>query len=638
MRTFILKTPFCSFQRGQLTAVERSRISVSTTSSVTSTTTMSAASTKTTAVAVSASTAAMAASMPQVEIPDEKDTRFSVLSYEQVKRLSDLMSGNISIHGRGNFPTIEVKLCDLVQVVKKRLEEDGVKVREIRLNGSGASSVLASSDSDPIAYNDLDLIFSVDLSTGKAYDRVKCAVLESLMHLLPEGVSRKRMSTCSLKEAYVSKMVKVNDSDRWSLITLGNNRTKSVELKFVDSMRRQYEFSVDSFHILLDTLFLFYECASATPIGDNFYPTVVAESMYGDYHSALYHLHKKLIATKNPEEIRGGGLLKYCNLLCKAFQPARPDEVKNMERYMCSRFFIDFSDVRQQQAKLENYLYNHFQCSEDRLKHEYLMILYQVVDESTVCLMGHERRLTLSLIEDLAFQIYCPPPEAGYYHPYHTMQPYEQHQQYMIPITPSTSATSTPNGSNPGSSAASTNGDDLSLLSPMSMSSDSGSSTSSSSSSTASNSGYTTPQKPATPGPVATTTTTVPLVQQAPPPPQQQQQQQLVPVSSSSTTPNNLIPTYEIVTSCQPAVVYSNGYYYTSFVPPNNSTVSISSGTTTLVSTCSSCSCQNPQGNMVCPGPVAAPHHPVSQWSVPPPPIQQQQQQQHKIKSVKQCR
>ena len=130
-------------------------------------------------------------------------------------------------------------------------------------------------------------------------------------------------------------------------------------------------------------------------------------------------LHSSLpqISTKNPEEIRGGGLLKYCNLLCKAYQPARPDEVKNMERYMCSRFFIDFPDVRQQQAKLENYLYNHFHSSEDRLKHDYLMILYQVVDESTVCLMGHERRLTLGLIEELAFQIYCPPPEAGYYHP-----------------------------------------------------------------------------------------------------------------------------------------------------------------------------------------------------------------------------
>ena len=72
---------------------------------------------------------------------------------------------------------------------------------------------------------------------------------------------------------------------------------------------------------------------------------------------------------------------------------------------MCSRFFIDFPDLNQQQAKLENYLYNHFQSSEDQTKYHYLMILYQVVDESTVCLMGHERRLTLTLIEDMAFQV-----------------------------------------------------------------------------------------------------------------------------------------------------------------------------------------------------------------------------------------
>ena len=80
--------------------------------------------------------------MPQVEIPDEKDQRFCVLSYEQVKRLNDLMSDVISIHGRGNFPTIDVKLCDLVSVVRRKLEEDGVHVKEIRLNGSGASTVL----------------------------------------------------------------------------------------------------------------------------------------------------------------------------------------------------------------------------------------------------------------------------------------------------------------------------------------------------------------------------------------------------------------------------------------------------------------------------------------------------------------
>ena len=76
-----------------------------------------------------------------------------------------------------------------------------------------------------------------------------------------------------------------------------------------------------------------------------------------------------------------------------------------MERYMCSRFFIDFPDINQQQGKLENYLYNHFQSSEDQTKYHYLMILYQVVDESTLCLMPHELRLTLTLIEDMAFQV-----------------------------------------------------------------------------------------------------------------------------------------------------------------------------------------------------------------------------------------
>ena len=83
-------------------------------------------------------------SMPQVEIPDEKDERFCVLSFEQVKRLNDLMCDVVDIHGRGNFPTIDVKLCDLVKIVKRKLDEEGVPVKEIRLNGSGASSVLVN--------------------------------------------------------------------------------------------------------------------------------------------------------------------------------------------------------------------------------------------------------------------------------------------------------------------------------------------------------------------------------------------------------------------------------------------------------------------------------------------------------------
>ena len=137
---------------------------------------------------------------------------------------------------------------------------------------------------------------------------MKQVVLDSLIDLLPEGTSKKRMSSGTLKEAYVSKMVKVNENDRWSLIALGNNRTKAVELKFVDLMKRKYEFSVDSFHIILDTLFLFYECAKMS-ISENFYPTVLGESVYGDFDAALYHLHQKLIATRQPGRhvTTGGG-------------------------------------------------------------------------------------------------------------------------------------------------------------------------------------------------------------------------------------------------------------------------------------------------------------------------------------------
>ncbi|CAI6364474.1 unnamed protein product [Macrosiphum euphorbiae] len=348
-------------------------------------------------------------------------SRLAVLSYEQVARLNDVMDETVSIHGRGNFPTLEVRLRDLVAMVRDRLraqagpEDDDVafpaersaapspdaddtcfQVRSIRLNGGAASHVLTT-DTQP--YNDLDLIFNISLSGNRDFDRVKSAVLRALVDLLPEGVSRKRMTPCSIKEAYVSKMVKVNkDGDRWSLISLGTlPGQRNVELKFVDRMKRPFEFSVDSFQIVLDSLLLFYECSSGVPISESFYPTVVGESVYGDFRDAMYHLENKLIVTRNPEEIRGGGLLKYCNLLLRNYAPDYDgDGTKKLERYMCSRFFIDFSDIHQQRAKLENYLKNHF-CApqEEYMKLQYLNVLKQVVEESTVCLMIHERHQTL---------------------------------------------------------------------------------------------------------------------------------------------------------------------------------------------------------------------------------------------------
>jgi len=108
----------------------------------------------------------------------------------------------------------------------------------------------------------------------------------------------------------------------------------------------------------------------------HFYPTVVAESVYGSFDVAIDHLNRKLIATRNPEEIRGGGLLKYCNLVVRNFRPTDDIDVARLERYMCSRFFIDFPDVDAQRVKLQHYLADHF--SDDVLRHDYLATLWTV--------------------------------------------------------------------------------------------------------------------------------------------------------------------------------------------------------------------------------------------------------------------
>lgn len=329
-------------------------------------------------------------------------TNLSVLNWEQVKRLDAILTEYIPIHGKWNFPTLEMKPRDIVKAVRCRMEERQIHVREVRLNGSAASHVLH--EDSGLGYKDLDLIFCADLKGEEEFQTVKDIVLDSLLDFLPEGVNKEKITPLTLKEAYVQKMVKVcNDSDRWSLISLSNNSGKNVELKFVDSLRRQFEFSVDSFQIHLDSLLLFYEC-SENPMAEAFHPSIVGESVYGDFTVALDHLQRKLICTRNPEEIRGGGLLKYCHLLVRDFRAASESEMKFLERYMCSRFFIDFSDVAEQRRKLESYLQNHFVGLEDR-KYEYLTTLYSVVNESTVCLMGHERRQALSLITMLAVRV-----------------------------------------------------------------------------------------------------------------------------------------------------------------------------------------------------------------------------------------
>ncbi|XP_005410127.1 PREDICTED: protein FAM46D [Chinchilla lanigera] len=330
------------------------------------------------------------------------EIRFSNLSSDQVMILDHVLDEVVPIHGRGNFPTLEVKPKDIIHVVKEKLIGQGITIRDTRLNGSTASYVLANRNG--ITYKDLDIIFGVVIPSDEEFQVIKDTVLSCLLDFLPKGVKKEKITLNTMKDAYVQKMVKIcNEHDRWSLISLSNNTGKNVELKFVHSLRRQFEFSVDSFQIILDPMLDFYYVKNVKLTKESC-PVLVAESMYGNFQEAMIHLKYKLISTRKPEQIRGGGLLKYCNLLVRDFKPACETEIKILERYMCSRFFIDFPDVDEQQKKIESYLLNHF-IGEENSKYNYLMTLHRVINESTVCLMEHEKRQTLHMVTLLGLKV-----------------------------------------------------------------------------------------------------------------------------------------------------------------------------------------------------------------------------------------
>ncbi|KAL6480075.1 hypothetical protein MHYP_G00111080 [Metynnis hypsauchen] len=181
------------------------------------------------------------------------DRRFHNLTQEQVETLDQVLTEVIPIHGRGNFPTLEIKPKDIIHVVRERLVSKSIKVRDVRLNGSTASYVLVKENGT--SYKDLDIIFGVELPKQEDFQIIKEVVLGCLLDFLPQGVNKDKITALTMKEAYVQKMVKVfTEHDRWSLISLSNNSGKNVELKFVSSLRRQFEFSVDSFQIILDTM------------------------------------------------------------------------------------------------------------------------------------------------------------------------------------------------------------------------------------------------------------------------------------------------------------------------------------------------------------------------------------------------
>jgi hypothetical protein len=169
-------------------------------------------------------------------------------------------------------------------------------------------------------------------------------------------------------------------------------------------MKRQYQFSVDSFQILLDPLLNFLNLTQKFDFNYLNLPTIIVLSSYGNFFEALQHLHYRLIAVKAPEELRGGGLLKYCDLIARGFRPTNQIQMKDLQRYMCSRFFIDFRDSLKQEQILFKYVTSHFGIDYD-VRYRFLRCLYDVISTDSVWLSAFERICFLRIISTMSSSI-----------------------------------------------------------------------------------------------------------------------------------------------------------------------------------------------------------------------------------------
>jgi hypothetical protein len=123
----------------------------------------------------------------------------------------------------------------------------------------GAASYVLTNDKS-FSYSDIDFIFRCDLSSESVKHTTVCECLAR--HISSTKTSSSLSSQLSfspiiIQAAYVEKVVRVinpSNNDSWALMSLCNVNGQNIELKFVERMKRQFQFSVDSFQILLDPL------------------------------------------------------------------------------------------------------------------------------------------------------------------------------------------------------------------------------------------------------------------------------------------------------------------------------------------------------------------------------------------------
>lgn len=190
------------------------------------------------------------------------------LNPEQINKLRRVLTPMIPIYPSPpttSFPTLHIIPRNFLREVLIRLKEHAIEISSVHLHGGAASYVLIN-DSDYL-YRDIDILFYVKtplsseqqttlFSTNNqsylcdVWTIIKYVVSSCLIDHLTNITTCTPYFVSSVLETYTKKNIQItSDQDSWALLSLQNLLGQNLELKFVENLKRQWQFSVDSFQI-----------------------------------------------------------------------------------------------------------------------------------------------------------------------------------------------------------------------------------------------------------------------------------------------------------------------------------------------------------------------------------------------------
>eukprot|EP01125_Pyxidicula_operculata_P019627 TRINITY_DN7125_c0_g1_i1.p1 TRINITY_DN7125_c0_g1~~TRINITY_DN7125_c0_g1_i1.p1 ORF type:complete len:322 (-),score=23.40 TRINITY_DN7125_c0_g1_i1:77-1042(-) len=236
-----------------------------------------------------------------------------------------------TISNLNNSITLTVSISHILEKMVSCFNSRDIKIKVdgVRLVGSVCRSLLSANEKslDPsFCANDLDISIYIDNSSY--FGDVLLAEEKAVCQLVKEQTGSD-ISPRDAYEMFFTESVHVDNSQNsWSLISIGTEKSFSVDIKVIRQIQRHYAFSIDSFEIVLPQ----FSGSSGDPY---------VCSTYGDYIEAFLHLMSKRIYTKDPSEIRRG-LFRYCLELARGNVPSSRQEMMIYSLIFTSNFYAEF--------------------------------------------------------------------------------------------------------------------------------------------------------------------------------------------------------------------------------------------------------------------------------------------------------